>query len=161
MSTILQATIPGEPVAQGRGRAFRLPTGQIRVHDPVKSRAWKGVAQVHYQEALRAAALAAPAFLGPVEVHVLAVFTCPKGQYRKREPVARRPKATKPDAENVLKAVQDAGNGLLWVDDSQVARVTIEKFVGAQEEAPFVRVTVKALEPEQERFRMEPTQAGA
>lgn len=161
MSTILQATIPGEPVAQGRGRAFYRPGLGVRVFDPAKSRAWKGVAQVHYQEALKAASLAAPAFVGPVEVHVLAVFTCPRSQYRKRDPVPRRPKATKPDASNILKAVEDAANGLLFVDDSQIARVTVERYVGAQEEAPFVRVTVRALEPEQERFRLEPAQAGA
>lgn len=145
MSTILQATIPGEPVAQGRGRAFYRPGLGVRVFDPAKSRAWKGVAQVHYQEALRDAGLDAPAFpAGPIEVQVLAVFGCPKSHHRKT-PVPRRPKDTRPDAENVLKAVQDAGNGLLWGDDSQIARATVEKVVAAQEEAPFVRVTVRML----------------
>lgn len=33
----------------------------------------------------------------------------------------------KPDIDNMLKFVMDAGNGLLWKDDSQIYRVDMEK----------------------------------
>ena len=113
--------------------------------DPAKSRSWKGMAQVHMREALEHAGVTAPLFAdGPLELHVLAVFTCPRSQWRKREPLQRRPKATRPDGENIAKAVQDAGTGLLWLDDAQVARLVVEKVVGAQEEAPRVELTVCA-----------------
>ena len=143
----LRVTVPGEPVAQGRGRAFFKPgMPGPRVFDPAKSRSWKGTAQVHYQVALDVAAHAAPAFAAgvAVELVIVAVFTCPRSHWRK-VPVPRRPKVGKPDAENVAKAVQDAGNGLLWADDSQVVRLTVEKWYGAQGEAPGVHVSVRAL----------------
>lgn len=146
----LTVTIPGEPVAQGRPRGFHRPGVGVRMYDPPKSRSWKGAAQVHYRDALERAGITAPAFPdGPVELHVLAVFTCPRSKHRKRVPLPRQPKSTKPDSENIAKAVMDAGNGLLYMDDEQVARLTVEKIVGAQDEAPRVEVTVKAFEAEE------------
>jgi len=139
----LRVTVPGEPVAQGRGRAFHRPGFGTRVYDPPKSRSWKGAAQVHYQAAVDRENMLAPAFsIGPVELHVLAVFTCPKSHHRK-VPVPRRPKTGTPDAENIAKAVQDAGNGILWADDSQIVRLVVEKFYGAQGEAPRVELTIR------------------
>lgn len=143
---IVTAVIPGEPVAQGRPRAFRTKAGQVRTFDPAKSRSWKGVAQVHYQEALRLAGVKAPAFpVGPVAFIVQAVFTCPKGQHRKA-PVPRRLKAARPDPDNLAKAAMDAGIGLLFADDAQVAHLCVRKYVGAQGEAPHVMVIVRQLE---------------
>ena len=145
----LEITVPGEPVAQGRPRGFYRPGIGVRMYDPGKSRSWKGMAQVHMREALAAAGAGSPLFAaGPVELLVVAVFTCPRSQWRKRDPLQRRPKATRPDGENIAKAVQDAGTGILWLDDAQVARLVVEKVYGAQEEAPMVHLTVRALVPE-------------
>lgn len=145
----LTVTIPGEPVAQGRPRGFHRPGVGVRMYDPPKSRSWKGAAQVHYRDALDRAGIKAPAFpAGPVELEVLAVFTCPRSKHRKRDPLRRQPKATKPDSENIGKAVMDAANGLLFLDDAQVSKLTVEKIVGAQDEAPRVEVTVRSLRTE-------------
>lgn len=132
-------TIPGEPVAQGRGRAVRFGAG-IRVVDPQKSRSWKGIARVFMQQAVsreRAALLT-----GPVRVRIVAVFSCPKTDFRKREPRERRLHAKRPDAENVAKAVLDAATGCVWQDDAQVCDLRVEKWIGAQGEAPCVVVEV-------------------
>ena len=137
----VRITIPGQPVAQGRPRITTV-NGFARAYDPAKSRSWKGVAQVHMVEAMRAAGVAP--IEGAVEVEVLAVFDCPMSSHRKREPVPRRWKATKPDSENIAKAVLDAGNGVLYRDDGQVARLTVAKVVGAQGEAARVEVVVRA-----------------
>jgi Holliday junction resolvase RusA-like endonuclease len=64
------------------------------------------------------------------------------GSYSKRAPKGREAKVTRPDTENVVKAVLDAGTGTLWHDDSQVWRLIAWKEIGAQDEAPFVRLTV-------------------
>lgn len=45
----------------------------------------------------------------------------------------------KPDLDNLVKLVQDAGNGLLWRDDVQVVRVTATK-VYAIEEGTVIKV---------------------
>lgn len=149
MSEPLEITLPGEPCAQGRPRAFYRPGIGVRMYDPEKSRSWKGMAQVHMREALAAAGAGSPLFAdGPVELLVVAVFTCPRSHWRKRDPIPRRPKATRPDGENIAKAIQDAGTGILWLDDAQVARLVVEKVYGAQGESPMVQLTVRAMAPE-------------
>ena len=147
MITSLRITLPGEPHAQGRPRAFKTPGGFIRLYDPASSRNWKATAQEHFITAMREAGEAGP-LLGPVEVTIRAVFTCPKTDYRKNNPRGQRPHAKRPDAENVAKAVLDAGTGVLYADDAQVCELKIEKVIGAQGEAPRVEVTVWSLEPE-------------
>jgi Holliday junction resolvase RusA-like endonuclease len=141
--------VPGEPVPQGRGR-IAWPFGKAKpaIMDPPRARSWKGVAQTHYMAALVRFGLQRPLFRAgvAVELHVVAVFPCPKADYRKRNPVGRRPHTKdQGDASNVLKAVEDAGNTVLWADDCQIARVTVDKWIGAQDEAPYVEVTVQAL----------------
>lgn len=142
----LRFTIPGEPVAQPRARAFKLPSGQIRMYDPKPARNWKAAAQAHMLQACADSGLVETpggvAFEGPVRCAIIAVFTCPRSHWRKREPVPRRPHAQRPDAENVAKAVLDAATGVVWLDDSQVAELEIRKIIGAQGEAPRVEVVV-------------------
>ena len=138
--TPLSVLIPGEPVSQGRPRFARVGKF-VRTYDPAKSRNWKATAQAHFRDALQAAGITAP-FQGPLECRILARFTCPKSDWRKREPVPQRPHAKRPDAENVGKAVLDSATGVVWLDDAQVAKLTIVKVVGAQGEAPGVEVQV-------------------
>jgi len=136
----VRVRIPGPPCAQGRGRAVRIGAG-VRVIDPPKSRSWKGAAQVHLVEAMGGA----PLFAGPLEVEMLAVFALPKGQER-RQPVARQWHAKRGgDSDNLAKAVLDAATGVVWGDDSQVARLIVRKVVGSQGEAPHVELLVRTL----------------
>jgi len=143
-ASTIRIVIAGEPVAQGRPRAFKTPSGFIRTYDPTKSRNWKAAARDVMARALTGGAILHPE--GPCEVHVLAVFSCPPSQYRKRDPWPRRWHAKRPDAENVCKAVLDAGTGVLWSDDAQIARLFVTKAIGAQGEAPYVEVRVGSLE---------------
>lgn len=142
---LLTCTVPGEPVAQGRPRAFRLPNGHIRAYDPPKSRGWKATAQAHLQDAMEALEAGTAPFQGPLAVTVRALFTCPRSDWRAREPRSRRWHAKRPDGENVAKAVLDAATGIVWLDDAQVARLVVEKRIGAQGEAPRVEIAVEAL----------------
>ena len=114
----------------------------VRAYDPKKSRNWKAMA-VEFMRGVRPeGAIVFPA--GPLRVSLTAVFTCPKGDHRK-VPVPRRLHPKRPDAENVAKAVLDAGTTAgLWQDDNQVAVLVVTKWIGAQGEAPFVRVEVEA-----------------
>lgn len=142
MNTV-HVVIPGPPVAQGRGRAVPTPKG-IRVMDPKKSRSWKGVAQVHMREAMKE--IGERQFIGPMEVRIVAVFPCPKTDHRKRTPRQRR-RHTKAnaDADNLAKAVLDAANCVLFEDDRQVCDLRVEKWIAAQNEAPFVAITAREL----------------
>jgi len=138
---VLTVEIPGEPCAQGRPRFARR--GQHMVaYDPAKSRTWKATAQDHMRHAMAGA----EPMRGPVECSITADFTCPKSDWRKREPVIARWHAKKPDAENVAKAILDAATGVVWLDDAQVSKLQVSKVIAPQGAAPGVRVVVRALE---------------
>jgi Holliday junction resolvase RusA-like endonuclease len=136
----LSITIPGEPHAQGRARATVIG-GHARMYDPQNSREWKAVAQHHMRLALDGHV----PLVGPVELTVVASFTCPKGDWRTKSPRPRRRHAKKPDADNVLKAVKDAATGVLWLDDCQVCVVRVEKWIAAQGDPPGIELTVAAI----------------
>jgi Holliday junction resolvase RusA-like endonuclease len=129
-------TIPGDPVAQGRGRAVRMGAG-VRVIDPARSRSWKGLASMIYQQAV-GAGIAFPE--GPLYVAVDAYFKRPA---RLKLPgQAWRP--SRPDADNLAKGCMDAGNGILWTDDAQIVLLIVRKWYAANGDAPRVEVVVRA-----------------
>lgn len=145
--TALLVTIPGLPVAQGRPKAC-IRGGHAAVYDPAKSRSWKGMAQVHMQQAASeiVAPWRTPVYAAglPLRVTIEAVWPQPIGA-PKREHGLRRMRTSKPDADNVGKAVLDAGNGVLWADDSQVAVLVVLKVTGCRGEAPRVEVRVEVI----------------
>jgi Holliday junction resolvase RusA-like endonuclease len=86
-------------------------------------------------------------FLGLLGLHVKASYACPKSEWRKRHPRPTRWKGTKPDVDNILKAIMDAGTGIVWMDDAQIASVSLDRLFAAQGHAPSTEVTVMGLEP--------------
>jgi Holliday junction resolvase RusA-like endonuclease len=67
---------------------------------------------------------------GTVNVVIEAVFVRPKYHKTKRGVKVTAPEIPRQDVDNVAKAVLDALNGVAWVDDTQVARLVIEKSYG-------------------------------
>jgi Holliday junction resolvase RusA-like endonuclease len=140
--------IPGDPVAQGRPRFY--PVGKpgkqhMAAVDPPKSKRWKAHAQDHMRSEVDQPADR----LDPIRLELMAVFACPKSDYRKRTPRPRRSHTKRPDIDNVLKAVLDAGTGVLWIDDDQVCEVHARKIIGAQDEAPRVELSYAVILPEE------------
>ncbi|MFC4305766.1 RusA family crossover junction endodeoxyribonuclease [Cohnella boryungensis] len=114
---MIEFTVFGEPVAQGRPRAS-TKSGFVRMYDPAKSRDYKDYVRL-------AAAEYAPAKLleGPLAVMVIAYRSIPKSFSRRKATAAEAGEiypTSKPDADNYLKGVKDALKGVMWVDDSQV-----------------------------------------
>ncbi len=113
---ILNLFVAGEPKAQPRVRAFARGR-HARVYTPDTADAWK-----------QAVVLAVRAQLwqpirGPVAVRLR--FHMPRP---KRLPAAALWHTTKPDADNLAKAVLDAlTDAGLWSDDAQVAELTALK----------------------------------
>lgn len=73
-------------------------------------------------------------------------FICPKSRHRKREPRAAELHIKKPDLDNVVKAVKDAGKGVLWHDDSQVCFLLAWKITQPQAVAPYTVVSVGQIQ---------------
>lgn len=114
----------------------------VSVYDPAASRNWKACAQEHLGAAMRDAQRAGVPFDGPLAVTIVARFTCPISQHRKREPRPERPHVSRPDLDNVCKAVLDAGTGVVWLRDEQVFSLHAVKLIAAQGAPPGVEVMV-------------------
>lgn len=136
---MIHVTIPGLPHGQGRPRAVRRGAF-VGVHERPEDSNWKHYAQAHYREAMAGRA----PYECAVHVSIFAVWPQPKAT-RKAERGFRIWRVGKPDADNLAKAVLDAGNGVLWLDDAQVAELIVRRVVGAQGEAPRVMVEVLPL----------------
>lgn len=99
--------------------------------------------------AIARAAMAGRAPLaGPVEILLELRMPIPVSWSKKKQVAASagQVRATKkPDADNVLKGVKDACNGIVWVDDSQVVVITVRKLYHAE---PCVVIAVREVEGE-------------
>jgi Holliday junction resolvase RusA-like endonuclease len=146
----VRVVIPGEPCAQGRPRAYNN-RGRVGVFDPPRNRKWKKEAARLIWDARGCAGdlLADVSFPeGPLQVDIIAVFECPRSDWRKKHPALMRwhSKANGGDCDNLAKGIMDAATQAgLWRDDCQVARLVVEKRIGAQGEAPYVEMIVSPL----------------
>lgn len=128
----LRIEVPGVPVAQPRPRATVL-NGHARVYGAPAKHA------IHtFKAALQLAAQAAgaEATYRPVEMRISLWFPRPKSLTFKTRPMPQMPCVKKPDWDNCGKAVSDALNGIAYVDDSQIYRVEVSKFICAGGESP-------------------------
>lgn len=125
--------VPGAPVAKGRARSA-IRHGHVMHYTPEKT--------ANYESLVRLAASRAMGHREPgggsVELIVLLQVPIPQSWSRKKREAALagaiRPK-TKPDCSNVLKAIEDAMNGIVYIDDAQIADVTVRKRYAAIPEA--------------------------
>lgn len=73
---------------------------------------------------------------GPVSITLTIYLPVPKSFSKKKTTEAMEAKifpTKKPDVDNVLKAVMDALNGVLYEDDKQVVAVCVEKYYAVYE----------------------------
>lgn len=123
--------ILGEPVGEGRPRAVRMG-GAVRMHSAPKSAEWRALAAQQIAAERQGVTLDGCVFL-----RVLAVGRRPASTPKKQTGRVRRP--TKPDIDNVLKAVMDALVTAGAIDDDkQVVSVIANKVTAAVGELPRV-----------------------
>ena len=120
--TELHVTIPGKPIPAARPRVTRygtyIPKPQQEYMEILKS----SIATAMHSQRCEIARTGVPVEL-VVSVHV----PWPKGA-RKSDATTTVPLVTRPDGDNYLKMAMDAGNGVIYEDDSQVWRMTVEKW---------------------------------
>lgn len=129
---MIDITIPGAPVAKGRGRA----TTKGRVYTPAATRKAEDTLSGRAM-ALLAGVEGLP-LSGPL--CLVATFTSvqPKSWSRNKREANTAP-TSKPDVDNLLKLATDALNGIVWIDDSQIITITCSKVYG---DAPSTRLVV-------------------
>lgn len=106
-----------EPEPKARPR-FWAKNGRSGVYTPEQTRTYEQALQFVMKAQWQMKPLE-----GPLEVEVDFFFTRPKSGQRK----AIKDHIKRPDLDNLMKAVFDAANGILWNDDCQVVRVTATK----------------------------------
>lgn len=115
----LHFDIPGPPVAKARARAA-LVGGRARMYTPAKTEHYESRVALFASQAMAGR----PALQGAVALSVIAYFPIPASWPKRRQAAARAGvelHTSRPDLDNVLKAIKDGCNGIVWKDDSQVA----------------------------------------
>ena len=145
----------GDPKGQPRARAFARRMGAkhvARMYDSDVADAWKQAVSLQIAREMMAVPVSVD-LVGAFDVNLTFFFRRPKSHYGKGGHVkASAPvcHVSKPDADNLAKLVLDriTRGGQIWRDDSQVARLRVEKYWAITDARIGVYVTVKRFELE-------------
>lgn len=134
-------TIPGQPVGKGRARVSRRG-GFARLYTPEKTASYESLVALAGQQAMAGR----PVIEGAVAVTLRIAVQVPASWSKKKQAAALDGQVhptTKPDIDNVEKAIFDGLNGVVWKDDVQVVQVVKAKRYGAK---PGVEVAIQTME---------------
>jgi Holliday junction resolvase RusA-like endonuclease len=137
---MITISLAGAPQGKGRARAVRRGNF-VQMYTPEKTRTYEGMIRVAAMQELGDR----PAFDGPVEFVLRAVFPVPASWSERKRQMAITGEikpGKKPDLDNIAKAWNDALNGVVYRDDSLICSMTLDKRYGPQ---ALVVVTVRAV----------------
>lgn len=136
----LTFSVPGEPVAKGRARAF-IRGGKIGHHTPDKTARYENLVRLVAKQAIGAA----KPLEGPISLRCTFWLPVPMSYSNNRRKAClsgSERHCKRPDIDNLLKSVKDGCNGVVWVDDCQVVEVSARKCYG---ETPGVDVEISLV----------------
>ncbi len=139
MSDIIAFTIPGNPVAKGRAK-FARRGNFVTTYTPEKTVRYENLVALAAQQAMGIT----PLFETGVELRVIAYMPIPASWSMKKQRAAALGELTpisKPDLDNVVKAIKDGCNKVAWKDDSQVIDLVAKKRYGM----PRVEVAIRRI----------------
>ena len=149
MSRKIEFFVPGAPIGKGRPRAARRGAGVV-MFTPEKTADYEAlvaaIAATTLAEGMRIGT--SQLLDGPLAAMLEMQFPVPASWSK-----AKRARAlagvdwhtSKPDADNVAKAILDACNGVVFRDDSQIVMLTATKEFS---ETPGVRVVIREVQNE-------------
>lgn len=119
--TEVRFIVPGRVAGKGRPRATSVG-GFTRLYTPAKTRSEEaGVAMI-----AKAAMRGMKPLEGPLWLDIVIVQR-PPASWSKKKAAAANWIIQKPDFSNQQKLLEDAINGIVFVDDSQIAKVSAER----------------------------------
>lgn len=132
--------VPGAPVGKGRPRAARRGAGVV-MFTPEKTAGYEALVAAAASNAMRAEA--GLLFTGPLEAVLEMRIPIPASWSKAHKAAAlagTELPTSKPDIDNVAKAILDACNGVVFRDDAQVVMLAATK---AFSDEPGVRVVIR------------------
>lgn len=122
-------TIPGEPQGKGRPR-FNRYSGVA--YTPERTASYENLIALFYKEEYGDSRFPDKTQL---QMRIEAIFSVPKStsKVKAAEMVKGNIRPTKkPDADNIIKVVCDALNGIAYRDDAQIVQVVLDKWYGTE-----------------------------
>lgn len=147
MTQAIVIHVPAVPVAQPRQRHRNVNTkgGKSFIQNYTPSKhpvtAFKATVRLAFKQAYGSEVLR-----GPLRCDAVFVMPRPQSLIWKTKPMPRMFHTSKPDRDNLDKAVMDALKGLAWNDDSQVCQGEIVKWIAAGDEQPHALITITRLD---------------
>lgn len=142
VSNVISFVVPGTPVGKGRPKVSTRGGRFARMYTPEKTASYEGLIALAAQQAMAGR----PPITGPADVTIKMVLPIPASWSKKKQAAALAGQVfptKKPDADNVVKALFDGMNGVVWQDDVQACDLRVVKRYG---ETPGVAVTVAEIE---------------
>lgn len=151
-------TVWGKPEPGGskkvlpRGRKFPITIQNFRqllsmivvVDDNDKAKGWKDQIEMVTGVLMKGR----EPFSGPLVLEVVFNIERPKGHLNTRlqpKPSAPKYPTKKPDATKLLRPVEDAMTGIVWLDDAQIVDQHVKKRYAPVGEGPSMFVSVRVL----------------
>lgn len=138
---MIHITIPGAPRGKGRPR-FAKRGNFVKTYTDAKTVSYENLVAYAGAEAMRGR----PPIKGAVNVSMDVNVGIPASWSKKKKQAAIdgeiRP-TTKPDLDNIIKAVMDALNDVVWQDDKQVVQLQVAKYYS---EKPQVIMVVTQID---------------
>lgn len=124
---MIDVVIYGKPVSKGRPRFGKAKNGNMVAYTPFKTRKYEQEVKTLFQLAM----FSKPMLEGAVKVTITAFFNSKKktGWHTSR-----------PDLDNIVKAILDSMNGIVVEDDSAVAQIVAFKKYDEGEERVEVQI---------------------
>lgn len=152
--TEVRFSVPGKPATAGSKRGFPFKGKDGRLHVAMsddsgeKGKSWRAL----LVDSCRRAYLG-PILDGPLVLDVTFRFLRPQAHFGKKGLLSSAPDypAVKPDATKLIRALEDALNGVLWRDDSRIVVQRVRKVYGETEGAD-VRVSFATALPPTVRY---------
>lgn len=116
----------------------------VRMYDPPKSKAYKQMVAAVVRSHMNLNGI--QTITEPIAIHLNFYFTPPKSYSKKRIRAIETKEelfTKKPDLDNLVKAVTDGMNGIMYDDDSQIVVLTAGKHYGHED---YVDVKVQIIE---------------
>jgi Holliday junction resolvase RusA-like endonuclease len=124
VSAAIYFVVPGQPVGKGRPRASSRG-GFVRMYTDSKTTSYEAVISKQARHAMGQWEV----LTTPISMRVIAFYGIPVSWSKRKQQQAISGQLIpgKPDLDNVAKAVLDALNGVIYLDDKQVVRLVAEK----------------------------------